>query len=127
MTVTVNEQVAVLPDPSVAVQVTVVVPAGKLEPEGGTQATVTPGQLSLTVGAGKVTGSLLVSGSPVAVTLAGQVIDGGDVSTTVTVNVQLSPAPASWQVTVVVPTGKNDPDAGEQVMVSQLPVVVGAG
>jgi hypothetical protein len=47
---TVNEQVAVLPEVSVAVQVTVVVPAGKAEPDGGVQATVTPGQLSVAVG-----------------------------------------------------------------------------
>jgi hypothetical protein len=44
--VTVNEQVAVLPEASVAVQVTVVVPVGKQVPEGGAQATTTPGQLS---------------------------------------------------------------------------------
>jgi hypothetical protein len=37
---------AVLPDASVAVQVTVVEPNGKHVPEGGEQATVTPGQLS---------------------------------------------------------------------------------
>ena len=45
-TVTVNEQSSVLPLASVAVQVTVVVPTGKIEPEAGKQATVTPGQLS---------------------------------------------------------------------------------
>jgi hypothetical protein len=49
LTVTVKLQVAVLPDESVAVQVTVVVPLGKLEPEGGVQLVVTPGQLSLAV------------------------------------------------------------------------------
>src|SRR5512134_4022231 len=54
-TVTVNEHVAVLPAASVAVQVTVVVPGGKQEPEGGTQTTVTPGQLSLATGGGKLT------------------------------------------------------------------------
>ena len=31
------------------------------------------------------------------------------------------------QVTVVVPTGKNEPLAGEQTIVPQVPVVVGAG
>lgn len=50
LTVTVNEQLAVLPDVSVAVQVTVVVPFGKLEPDPGVQAVVAPGQLSLVVG-----------------------------------------------------------------------------
>jgi len=48
-TVTVKEQLAVLPEPSVAVAVTVVVPFGKVEPDGGFATTVTPGQLSLAV------------------------------------------------------------------------------
>ena len=47
-TVTVNEQVAVLPELSVAVQTTGVVPFGKVDPDGGLQVTVTPGQLSET-------------------------------------------------------------------------------
>ncbi len=50
--VTVNVHVAVLPEASVAVQVTVVMPVGKQEPDGGLQAKVTPGQLSETVGGG---------------------------------------------------------------------------
>ena len=49
LTVTVNEQLAVLPAASVAVLVTVVVPFGKVEPEGGLLTTVTPGQLSVAV------------------------------------------------------------------------------
>jgi hypothetical protein len=49
-TVTVNVQLPVLLDASVAVQVTVVVPAGKVEPEAGLHATVAPGQLSTAVG-----------------------------------------------------------------------------
>ena len=64
----------------------------------------------------------------------GQVIDGGCVSLTVTVNVQLvfgllGLASLAVQVTVVVPTGKNDPEAGEQFTVGpgQLSVVVGVG
>lgn len=51
-TVTVKLQLAVRSVASIAVQVTVVVPIGKDDPDGGTQATVTPGQLSLAVGAG---------------------------------------------------------------------------
>jgi hypothetical protein len=50
--VTVKEQVLVLPPISVAVQVTVVVPGGKKEPEAGVQTTDTPGLLSFTVGGG---------------------------------------------------------------------------
>jgi hypothetical protein len=42
-------QVAVFPDESVPVWVTVVWPSGKVEPEGGLPATVRPGQLSLDV------------------------------------------------------------------------------
>ena len=52
LTVTVNEQLAVLPLASVAVQLTVVVPFGKKEPAAGVHAVPTPGQLSLTAGAG---------------------------------------------------------------------------
>ena len=52
VTVTVNEQVAVLPEPSSVVQVTVVVPRAKTEPDGGLHVEVTPGQLSLAVGGG---------------------------------------------------------------------------
>jgi len=55
ITVIVNVQVAVLPAASVAVDVTVVAPTGKKLPDAGLLATVTPGQLSLTVGAAKVT------------------------------------------------------------------------
>ena len=86
--VTLKLQEAVLPEASVAVHVTVVVPTGKVEPDGGTQAAVTPGQLSLAVGGGKVTVPLVASGQVCAatvVTLAGQVIVGGWVSLTVTV------------------------------------------
>jgi hypothetical protein len=51
---------------------------------------------------------------------------GAWVSFTVTVNVQLGPMVVE-QVTVVVPFGKVAPDAGLQLTVPQLPVVVGAG
>ena len=47
-------------------------------------------------------------------------------SLTVTVKVQVGPAD-EVQVTVVVPFGKNEPDAGEQVIVPQVPELVGAG
>src|SRR2546421_10104629 len=43
--VTVKAQEAVLPEASVAVQFTGVVPLGKVDPAGGTQAVVTPAQL----------------------------------------------------------------------------------
>lgn len=47
---------------------------------------------------------------------------------TVMVNGQDSTGgPVVVQVTVVVPTGKNDPDAGEQVGAAHTPEVVGGG
>ena len=49
-TVTVNEQLPVLAEASVAVHVTVVDPTGKVEPDAGAHETVTPGQLSAPVG-----------------------------------------------------------------------------
>jgi hypothetical protein len=51
LTVTVKLQLAVLPEPSVAVHVTTVMPLAKVEPDGGLQEAVEPGQLSPTVGA----------------------------------------------------------------------------
>jgi hypothetical protein len=48
--VTAKLHVAVLPEVSVAVQVTVVVPVGKQLPEAGEHTTVAPGQLSVTTG-----------------------------------------------------------------------------
>jgi hypothetical protein len=50
VTVTVNVHCAVLFELSVAVQVTVVVPLLKVDPEAGLQATLTPRQLSDPVG-----------------------------------------------------------------------------
>jgi hypothetical protein len=127
-------QVALLPEVSVAVQVTVVVPTGTGEPEGGTQATVTPGQLSVATGGGKETAVAAAggqAGAATAVTEAGQVMTGGCVSLTVTLKVHDTGLPFSSsavQVTLVVPTGKNEPGAGVQVAcVLQTPVVVAAG
>ena len=55
-----------------------------------------------------------------------QAIVGFCVSTTVTVKLQLGPE-ATEHVTVVVPMGKNVPEAGELVTTPQEPVVIGAG
>jgi hypothetical protein len=51
-TVTLKLQVAVLPDVSVAVQVMVVDPTGKADPDGGLQSTLMTEQLSDACGAG---------------------------------------------------------------------------
>jgi hypothetical protein len=50
VTVTVKLQLALLPDASIAVHVTVVTPSMNIEPDGGLHVVVTPGQLSEAVG-----------------------------------------------------------------------------
>ena len=102
-----------------------VVPSGKRLPDAGTEVTTTPGQLSEAVGA-KLTVAPQSPGVLLTVIFAGQVIVGGCTSFTLTVNVQLGPAKVE-AVTVVVPTGKKDPEAGEVVTVPQAPFVTGAG
>ena len=115
-TVTLNEQLAEFPAASLTLQVTVVVPFGKIAPETGAHEGVpTPGQLSLAVGAGNVTAAEHWPGVFATVMLAGQVIEGGCVSFTVTVNEQLAEFPAASltvQITVVEPFGNVEPDGG---------------
>ncbi len=107
-----------MPEVSVAVQVTVVVPAANAEPEGGTQTTDTPGQLSAETGAAKLTATLKSPALTVLVMmLAGQAIVGNCVSTTVTAKAQLDlllTASETVHVTVVVPFAKVEPDGGVQ-------------
>jgi hypothetical protein len=74
-TVTLNEQVAVFPEASVAVQVTVFVPIGNVLPEEGAHKTVTPGQLSV-ADAVNVTAAPHTPGSLLTVIFDGQVITG---------------------------------------------------
>src|SRR5438876_251645 len=129
VTVTVNEHELVLPVASVAVQFTVVAPAAKVEPDAGTQLELTPGQLSVTVGA-NVTVATQLPGEAV-VMLAGQVMLGGWTSLTVTVKVQALVLPlvsVAVQVTVVIPFGKAKPLVGRQATVApgQLSVAEGA-
>ena len=116
MTVTVNEQLdETLPLASVAVQLTDVTPFGKVDPDGGVQAAVAPGQLSLAVAA-KLTVAEQRSGAVEVLMLAGQLTVGFSLSFTVTVNEQLSllfAGSCAVQVTVVVPFGNDDPDGGE--------------
>src|SRR5260370_19805088 len=125
-TVTVNVLLTVLGLSSalVAVQVTVVVPSGKVEPEAGVQLTVgavTSPASSTAVGRAQVTtapSGLLTS----TVMLAGTPAMPRSVSLTVTVKVWLtllglSSALVAVQVTVVVPIGKVEPEAGVQLTV----------
>ncbi len=58
-------------------------------------------------------------------TVGQEVMDGACASFTRTVKEHLCPE-VELTFTVVVPTGKKDPEAGVEVMVPQLPVVVGA-
>jgi hypothetical protein len=134
--VTVKEHDDWLPLVSVAVQVTVVVPCMKTDPEAGEQTIEPMPQLSDTVGAGYSTTDESEQPSraaPVWSMSAGQTMAGAWVSLTVTVNEHIAELPdgsVAVQVTVVVPTAKNEPEAGAQTTVvipAQLSDVVGAG
>ena len=88
-----------------------------------------PGQLSVAAGVVKLTAVLVAKGHEdcAVIVISPQLGNtGGVLSTTVTLNVQPGPA-VLVQVTVVVPTGKQLPEAGLHVTVPQLPLVVGAG
>lgn len=124
LTVTAKAQLG----PAVVEQVTVVVPTLKLEPEAGEQVTVP--HPPFVVGAGYVTTAEVVEVH--ATWFAGHVIVQ---VTTVTVKLQeagglFGLASSTAQVTVVVPTGKFEPDAGTQVgepTPGQLSLTVGVG
>jgi hypothetical protein len=127
-TVTQNEQTPVFPALSVAVQVTLVVPTLKVEPDAGVQVGVRlPSQLSVAE-ALKVTTAPHTPLSLHWVIGPGQLTTGFSQSFTVTQNEQEPVFPAlsvAVQVTLVVPTLKVEPDTGVQVGVrlpSQLSV-----
>lgn len=75
MTVTENEHDAVLFDVSVAVHVTDVVPTGNVDPDAGTQRTLTAEHESEAVGL-KETGAEQVPGAVPTVIFGGQLIVG---------------------------------------------------
>ncbi len=78
-----------------------------------------PPQLSTAVGATGATAAVHpVVLSVTALIAVGHVIIGPSLSFTVTVKLHEGPAVVE-QLTVVVPTGKNEPDVGEQVTVPQ--------
>jgi hypothetical protein len=117
VTVTVKDAVPLLLRASVAVQVTVVVPSGNVDPLAGVQLTATlPSTTSLAV-------TLYVKITPVApvastVALAGTVTTGRVVSVTVTVKEAaplLPRASMAVHVTVVAPSGNVAPLAGAHV------------
>src|ERR1022692_306967 len=135
VTVTLKDLEPVLPCASVALQVTVVVPSVKFVPEAGEQGGVmAPSMLSVAVAAGE--GTVFPEAVVVVVVMSeGTVTTGAVVSTSVTVTLKdLEPvlpcASVALQVTVVVPSVKFVPEAGEQggVMApSMLSVAVAAG
>jgi hypothetical protein len=124
-TTTLKKQPAVFPEPSVAVQLTILVPAGKREPEGGAHVTDTPVQLSVAVAA-KLTAADACPGSVEVTIGAGHVILGGVLSNTVTENEHVGPL-AVVQVTVVMPIAKNVPEGGAQLTAPQAADATGAG
>jgi hypothetical protein len=95
-------------------------PLGKLEPLGGLQLVLRPGQLSLAPGL-KLTTRVQVPGAVLVVMLPGQVMSGGSVSLTVTVKLQLavlSDASVAVQITGVVPLAKVEPLGGLQLVLT---------
>ena len=132
-TVTVNEQLPELPEVSLAEQVTVVTPIGKLLPEAGEQVTVrAPSQTSLAVAENVAVAEPEPTGLSVRLIGPGQVTAGAWLSATVTVKLHellLPDVSEAEQVTVVTPFAKAVPEAGEQVTVrapSQTSLAVGA-
>src|SRR6476646_9438053 len=132
LTVTVKLQFLEFPAASVAVQVTVLLPFAKVEPEAGAHVTVGfPGQLSVAVGVANVTTAEHCPRSVGFVIFPGQLIVGASVSLTVTVKLQFLEFPAASvavHVTVLLPFGKVEPEAGTHVTVGfpgQLSVAVG--
>ena len=116
-TVTVKLALALLPEPSVAVQMTVVVPTGNELPEGGTHVGV---RLPLAVSVALAVNVTWAPPGPVAGTLIGPgtLRTGGVVSWTVTGNELLPVFPwlsVAVHVTVVVPSWNVLPDAGAHV------------
>src|ERR1043166_5544409 len=113
-TVTLKVQLEVLPPASVAVQVTVLMPLAKLDPEAGTHRIEPPGQLSVSV-ARKLTLLAHWPGAVLTVIGPGQPGTGRSVSLTVTVKVQLEVLPlasGAGHTTLVVPFANLEPDAG---------------
>src|SRR5437762_1302746 len=131
LTVMLKLQLAVLPEASMAVQVTLLVPLANVLPLVGLQLTVTPEQLSVATGDAKLTFWLHWPGAVLVTMPPGQVITGNWVSFTVTLNMQLALFPlasSAVQVTTFVPLAKALPFVGLQVTVTpeQLSVAVAA-
>src|SRR5689334_22885214 len=118
VTVTLNVLVTELPLASVARHVTTFVPFANVEPEGGTQTSSTwLEQLSNAV-ALKFTTAVQLPRSVDWVIFGGSEMVGACLSSTVTVKEQEALFPegsVAVHVTVLVPTGKLEPEGGTQV------------
>ena len=119
-TVTSKQHDELLPEWSVAVQQTCVVPNGKFEPDAGVQAIVGAGShtsVAVVVNVTDAPDALVQS----AVMFAGQWIAGGVWSSTVTLKQHCVEALPEWSVAVqqtcVVPNPKCDPEAGTHTIV----------
>ena len=124
MTRMLNVQEFEFPEPSIAVQVTVFVPTGKMDPFVGELTNVSaPSQMSDATGAGNVTAAPPESrGASATIISAGQEIVGGVVSTTLTVWLQkalLLHASVAFHVRVAV----NVPPAITFVIVPEIVMV----
>src|ERR1043165_7704474 len=144
-TVTVCVQVAVRPSASVTVQRIEVTPIGygsvngfdtagvMISPSSSSTAGVlslrrpvtVPPPLAVKVGVPTATVSSPELSVSLAILLAGQLMVGAGVSSTFTVKLQLPP-PDADEVTVCVPTAKNEPDTGLLVIAPQSPSVEAA-
>src|SRR5581483_2244700 len=103
---------------SATTRVTVFVPTGKKLPDGGMALVLATPQLSDWAGRLKVTTAPHCPGSFVCTMLAGTIALGGSTSLTVTLNVVLLALPQASVaifVTMVVPTGKAEPDASTEL------------
>jgi hypothetical protein len=122
-TVTVKLQLA----PAVLLQVTGVAPPGNVEPDAGEHVTVP--QEPLVVGSANVTTLVHWPGAAFTVISPGQFRTQFPL-VTVTLKLQLTVVldeSVPVQLTVVVPSGNDDPAGGLQTTVTQFPVVPGAG
>src|SRR5258705_6092079 len=130
VTTTLKVLVCVFPCASVTVQTTAVVPTGKVEPEAGLEVTApTPGQLSVAVGRVKLTAAPHCPGSLSFAMSAWALSTGFSVSSIVNwkVQIEVPHEVIAVAVTVVVPTGNEDPGAFEYVIVGAgMPVAVAA-
>lgn len=114
--------------PSLAVQLTVEEPSGKVEPEVASQLTLGVVQASEAVGVAKDT---LTPATLVASTVCdpGQVMLGAIVSTTLMLKEQLAVFRVSvaLQRTEVLPKGKPEPEGGKQPVLRERPQLSGSG